>query len=635
MFSSQNSQVSSAANYIEDVFNSWPYNGTGSSLTITNNIDLSTKGGMVWLKRRGVANNQLYDTTRGVTKLLVSNTTSGQATIAQGLTAFNTTGFTLGTDATANTSGNTYASWTFSKQPKFFDIATYTGDSTDGHVINHSLGSSPACIFIKRSDGNGSWYVYHTSISTQYLTLNSTGSVNSTTIVTAVSSNTFTLPSSSLVNNAGETYVAYIFASNAGGFGLTGTDNAIACGSYTGNTTTFPTVTVGFEPQWLLIKRTDAADDWFIMDNMRGLANNTSGGDYSLFPNSSSGEDANATLIGPTSTGFILEASTANVNANGGNYIYIAIRRGPMKVPTSGTSVYGANAWTGGETTFNTFPPDLGTRFTRSTDYGGWKLWGDRLRGEAYLNSIDTSNEQPDNVITFNGAGGGGVVTFGATAPLVSHFMRRSPSFLDVVCYTGNGTAGATQTHNLGAVPEMMIVKDRDYSGGRPWTVYHSALGATKFTYMNQTSTPTTSSAAWNDTTPTSSVFTLGSNSIVNFSGTKYLAYLFATCAGVSKVGSYTGDGTDNDTKTVNCGFTGGARFVIIKRTDATGDWMCFDTARGFTSGFYNAMLKLNSSAAEISITAIGPRATGFYLSQDGTYNLNVNGGTYIFLAIA
>jgi hypothetical protein len=118
----------------------------------------------------------------------------------------------------------------------------------------------------------------------------------------------------------------------------------------------------------------------------------------------------------------------------------------------------------------------------------------------------------------------------------------------------------------------------------------------------------------------------------MNQSGDTYVSYLFATCAGVSKVGNYTGTGT---TKQIDCGFAAGARFVLIKRTDSTGDWYVWDTARGIVSG-NDPYLLLNSTAAEVTSTDyIDAYSAGFELSSTAPAALNASGGTYIFLAIA
>jgi hypothetical protein len=117
-----------------------------------------------------------------------------------------------------------------------------------------------------------------------------------------------------------------------------------------------------------------------------------------------------------------------------------------------------------------------------------------------------------------------------------------------------------------------------------------------------------------------------------NQSGRTYIAYLFATCPGVSKVGSYTGTGT---TLNVDCGFTNGARFVLIKRTDSTGDWFVWDTARGIVSG-NDSYLLLNSTAAEVTNTDyIDPLSSGFQISSTAPAAINASGGSYIYLSVA
>jgi hypothetical protein len=127
-------------------------------------------------------------------------------------------------------------------------------------------------------------------------------------------------------------------------------------------------------------------------------------------------------------------------------------------------------------------------------------------------------------------------------------------------------------------------------------------------------------------------VFTVGTDQDTNTSGGTYVAYLFATCAGVSKVTSFTGNGSS---QTINCGFTAGSRFVMIKRTDSTGDWYVWDSARGIVSG-NDPHLSLNSTAAEVtSDDTIDTDSTGFIVNQVSATNSNVNGASYIVLAIA
>jgi hypothetical protein len=209
-------------------------------------------------------------------------------------------------------------------------------------------------------------------------------------------------------------------------------------------------------------------------------------------------------------------------------------------------------------------------------------------------------------------------------------FFKRAPSVFDIVCYTGTGVVGRTVTHNLTVVPELMIVKSR--TDANSWIVYSTFTGVSYNLALNLTNAifgPTTS---WDNTAPTASVFTVNASTSLNGSGITYVAYLFATCAGVSKVGSYTGTGA---LQTVNCGFAAGARFVLIKRTDSTGDWYVYDTTRGMTSGDDPYYL-LNSNDAEVTNTNyVDTDSTGFKVTAAAPAAINANGGTFIFLAIA
>jgi hypothetical protein len=118
----------------------------------------------------------------------------------------------------------------------------------------------------------------------------------------------------------------------------------------------------------------------------------------------------------------------------------------------------------------------------------------------------------------------------------------------------------------------------------------------------------------------------------MNNSGSTYVAYLFATCSGVSKVGSYTGTAT---TQVINCGFAAGARFVMIKRTDSTGDWYVWDSARGIIAG-NDPYVLMNTNAVEVTSTDyVDTAASGFELSSTAPAAINASGGTFIFLAIA
>ena len=136
---------------VENVFSTYLYEGTDANQTITNGVDLSGEGGLVWIKGRNQAyNNLLFDTERGVNKFLASNSAAAEATYANQLTSFNADGFSLGQDnifAEVNNSYGSYASWTFRKAPKFFDIVTYTGNGTAGRTISHNLGTTVGSVW--------------------------------------------------------------------------------------------------------------------------------------------------------------------------------------------------------------------------------------------------------------------------------------------------------------------------------------------------------------------------------------------------------------------------------------------------------------------------------------------------------
>jgi hypothetical protein len=315
-----------------------------------------------------------------------------------------------------------------------------------------------------------------------------------------------------------------------------------------------------------------------------------------------------------------------------------------MRTPTDATKVYKpiARAGTSAADTVTGvgFTPDTVLIKNRlgNADSVDWSHnFFDRIRNPAYRLSTAFTNAEDTSIsfltsLDMNGMtlpSAGYTATNGSGYNYINHFFRRAPGFFDVVCYTGTGSA-RTVSHNLAVAPELMIVKGR--SGTTAWQVYSSGLANTEYLVLNTTAAKATGATRWNSTAPTSSVFSLGTATEVNTSAATYVAYLFATVAGVSKVGSYTGTGT---TLQINCGFTAGARFVLIKRTDSTGDWYVYDSARGIIAG-NDPYLLLNSTAAEVTNTDyVDAYSAGFELSSTAPAALNANGGTYIYLAIA
>lgn len=628
MFSGNTSQVENGRLYVEDVFSTWLYTGNSGSQTITNGIDLAGKGGLVWTKVRDTTfNHILADTTRGGNNVLYSNSSVGNQAFGSTIyTAFGSTGYTLGNANEVNGAYN-YASWTFREAPKFFDVVTYTGTGAN-RTIAHNLGVAPGCILIKRTNTSGDWQVYHRSnANTQYMVLNSTAAVVTDTTrwnSTTPTATEFTVGTDATVNASGGTYVAYLFAHDAT------SDGIIQCGSFTTDGSGNATVNLGYESQWLMAKCASSTGNWFLFDTMRGLTADFTNPAATLFSNLTTQEVGNQ-YARVNATGFAVQSMVASQT-----YIYIAIRRGPMKTPTLGTSVFGIDTFTGTNAmttrTGFAFSPDM----TISRDEGSARpssnFVQDRLRGwagvsQAVISTNSTSAEQvssgrPDGTVVSNG-----ISLYGYnTGNNWFVYSRRAPGFFDEVCYTGTST-NMTIAHNLGVAPELMIFKPRN-AAATSWIVYSASLGNGKF--LTMTNAAPTTSAIWD--TPTATSFFVNNGYNISNSGTTNVAYLFASCPGVSKVGSYTGNGSS---QTINCGFAAGARFVMIKRTDSTGDWYVWDTARGIVSG-NDPHLSLNTAAAEVTTDdTIDTDSSGFVVNQVAATNVNVSSATYIYLAIA
>ena len=202
-----------------------------------------------------------------------------------------------------------------------------------------------------------------------------------------------------------------------------------------------------------------------------------------------------------------------------------------------------------------------------------------------------------------------------------------------ITSFTGNGTIGHTIPHSLNAIPSMFIIKKYGGSGdstARDWDVYHQSLGNTKVIFLNTTAAYSTSSEYWNDTTPTSSVITLGANDQINGNNNTYICYAFAEKQGYSKFGSYVGNGNADGTFV----YTGQkSAFIMVKSTGGESNWQMSDNKRN-TFNEVNKHLRANSSGAEFTNYPIDFLSNGFKLRATDT-DTNGSGTTYIFMAFA
>jgi hypothetical protein len=634
------------------VFSTYLYKGNNSTQTITNNIDLSGQGGLVWIKNRSASstNHSLFDSESGATggKKLRTNLNAGIQTF-NGSNVFTTssTGFALNNDASNDMNDSTYdyVSWSFRKAPKFFDVVTYTGNGTS-QTISHDLEGEVGFINVKCTSTSGSWATYHRSLGTSkvmFLDL-SQAQVSNSNFFTSVTSSNFSVGSDSDLNANGQTYVAYIFAhnNNDGEFGSTADQDIIKCGSYSGNgSASGPDINLGFEPQWIITKAASVSnEDWRIKDVMRGWHFRSDTSDYGDSQDESLAANESATtqelqMGHPTATGFKLDSNDGSYNQNGQTYIYMAIRRGSLNVPEDATKVFaiGERGQDSPPPTFRAgFPVDFfmtRSSVTAANWYSFTRLFGN-VKG-LIPNDVDAEQTLGGQIYEFDQMQGVGSNTT-ASSNVFSWMWKRASGYFDIVGYQGTGSAGFTFNHNLGVKPEMIWVKNRGAS--EYWAVYHKGLnGGTNpshyFLRLNDTYAEADYNEIWNDTEPTATQVTVGQQGVVNSSSFRHVAYLFASAPGVSKISSYTGNGSAQN---IECGFSSGARFVLIRKTTGSSDmnWWVFDTVRGLVSGD-DQRLFLNTTAAQYAADYVDPYSGGFSV---GSF-LSENGQTYIFYAIA
>ena len=334
-------------------FNTKLYTGTGSSNALTG---VGFQPDWVWIKERnGGGGHNIFDAVRGTTKVIYSNGTYAESTEAQGLTAFGTDGFTLGTNTNVNENGINHVAWNWKANGSGsantdgsinttytsvnttagFSISKYTGNATSGATIGHGLGVAPKMILIKGLGTTYNWIVGHNSLSTnwsKYLTLSTTDAEATATNIfndTAPTSSVFSIGNALGVNTNSSDYIAYCFAEKTG---------YSKFGSYTGNGNADGTfVYTGFKPAFVLVKNTQqSADSWFIWDNKRPGYNQIQ---KYLSPNNANAEaDSSSYAIDTLSNGFKVRASTGAINNNNEKMIYMAFAAEPL-VANVGASI--------------------------------------------------------------------------------------------------------------------------------------------------------------------------------------------------------------------------------------------------------------------------------------------------------
>lgn len=479
--------------------------------------------------------------------------------------------------------------------------------------------------------------------------------------------------------------MAYIFAHNDGdgNFGPNSDQDIIKCGGFQTDGNGDATINLGFEPQYLFFKNRSASANWYFTDGGLGWMG------FSLTPDqlelrtlSHTASSRNDWSGGngetaPTATGFQFYNGFGGTAANA-DIIYMAIRKGPLKAPESSLAHFAVNSWTGNGTSGvdrivgNTGMP-LDMQFVRK--YNPNPASGPSANQNAFIRnriqrgldstlqiasgSVYTTYSRakspyslaaaiPTNGLTANIQGDFGVHnntgslnTSGSS--YVAWSWKSAPSFFDVCPFTGTGTGvGDVQAvpHNLGVVPEMMWITDVSSTSGTSWNVYHKDLTNTapndspedNRLELDGTNVPAVFTGFAN-TAPTSTTFTVGLNDATNKLAARFVGYLFASCPGVAKVGSYTGDGTDG--RVIDCGFSNGSQYLIIRRVDDVGDWNCWDVARGMGTGT-TPWVRLNNNTVQAEgYDVIDPDSSGFAVNATGGLDINTLNATYIFYAVA
>ena len=428
-------------------------------------------------------------------------------------------------------------------------------------------------------------------------------------------------------------------------FGKSGDKNIIDTGSYTGTgSSDGPVIDLGWEPQWVIIKGTGTVN-WAIFDSMRGVPTKThssTGGDNYIHPDESSNETTNLERIEFTSTGFKIRDG-GWINTAGDKHIYMAIRRsdGNVGKPVEvGTDVFSLSPGNGSSTIPN-FTTNHVVDFATYRQPASTHHWEQTARlmgtGYVYLNRDLAANHWDkfvfDSMIGFQNHSGHG-------SDYQAWAWKRHAGF-DVQVYDGLGALSAPRVfqHNLGKPPEMIWVKN--CSSAYSWRVWHKdlssggAAAAPWYLVLDGNDAQTANGDIFGgsgNVLPTATQWTTGGNAGVNENGSKHLAVLFASVAGISKCGGYTGTGASH---TITTGFS--PRFLLIKNASYTGgeNWRILDTRRGWGAG-NDQQIRLSDNSSQSANEDWGtPTSTGFTLTASGDTAYNKSGDKYIYYAHA
>ena len=307
-----------------DYFNTVLYTGNGSTQAITG---VGFQPDFIWIKNRTQYEHQAYDSVRGVEKKLHPSTTAAQSDDSNGVTAFGTDGFTIGSNVGINQSSTGHASWNWKESATAgFDMVTYAGDHNDGRTVSHSLGVIPEMIIVKRLENADPWVVYHKAMDgDEYLNLDSHVDKNDVSnhwdaSGTRPTSSVFSVGDNNSTNGASQNYIAYLWSSVSGYSKI---------GSYEGSGDSDGVfIYTGFKPAFFMVKNIDEDGSWRMWDNKRPGYNEV---ENYLSPDTSGAEGTINLDIDILSNGIKHRNSNDQANKSGHTFIYLAFAETPFK----------------------------------------------------------------------------------------------------------------------------------------------------------------------------------------------------------------------------------------------------------------------------------------------------------------
>ena len=332
-----------AINDPEAYFQTKLYTGDGSTPSITLDGDTDMQPDLVWIKNRDEADSHcLFDSVRGATEVLHSDNYIAEVTDADTLTSFDSDGFALGADVKVNTDTEAYVAWNWKAGTAFsndasatsigdidssgststtagFSIVQWVGTGSNAG-IKHGLSTKPSMIITKPTGAIGSFYTYHKSPdATDFLKLNDTDAAADNATIWNDTEPTTSIFTTGTAFDSGRTFIAYCFSEISG---------YSKFGSYTGNGDADGTfVYTGFRPAWVMVKRTDSVDYWYMFDNKRDVDNVM---EMKLEANTSDAEYTSVDWLDFTSNGFKWRYTGGGVNGSGSSFIYMAFAEAPF-----------------------------------------------------------------------------------------------------------------------------------------------------------------------------------------------------------------------------------------------------------------------------------------------------------------